>query len=137
MKIMEWVKEWVRSWPPRPACYFCAAKESDELRLVLCQYDDLLVCSNCLHCSTTFWALDSIYWDKHPEEIPPCKHCRKVVPPDQLVQDVRPDWYFCMGCAYDSDVILYWKRIYRRMWERRARGLGVKLRKVETRRVGS
>jgi len=126
LKILEWAKEWVRSWPPGPACYFCNASQSDEPRFILFRYDDLPICTDCLRLPSTFGALDSMYWDEYPEAIPLCRHCRKVVPPDQLEQAVRTDWYFCQGCAYESDVILYWKRIRRRLWKRRAKELGLR-----------
>jgi hypothetical protein len=126
MKILELAREWVHSWLPGPACDFCDRWASEESKLTLFHHDDLLICTECFCRPSTIWALDIMYWDEHPEAIPPCHHCRKLVPPEQLVQDVRMDWYFCYGCAYDSNVILYWKRIYRRMWERRAKELGLR-----------
>ncbi len=123
MRIKEWVKEWVKSWQPGSVCSFCArgSKDSD---LALFQQEDLLICADCLRSPMTFWALDSMYWEDRPEEIPPCQHCHKVVPPDQLEPAVTLSWYFCLECVMDRDVILYWKRINRRLWKRRAKELG-------------
>jgi hypothetical protein len=137
VKILERAKEWVRSRWPGPACYFCDAKESEESKLVLFHYDDLLICPDCLRNPTTFWALDCMYWDEHPEETPPCQHCRKVVTTDQLAQAVRTDWYFCVDCMCESDVMLYWNRIHRRILERRAKELGFRMCRVGGRCVGS
>ena len=126
MKILEWVKEWVRSRPSGPVCYFCDARESEDSKLASFHRKDLLVCSDCLYSPITFWALDSKLWDEYPEEIPACKHCHKVVPPDQLEPAVTLEWYFCLGCATDRDIILYWKRINRKLIERRLKELGLR-----------
>jgi len=126
MKILEWIKEWMESRPSK-ICYFCHARESEDSRLALFHCRDLLVCSDCIRLPHCCWALDSMLWDEYPEEIPACKHCHKVVPPDQLEPVVTLEWYFCAGCATNSDIIRYWERINRRLRQRRARELGVKL----------
>jgi hypothetical protein len=75
-------------------------------------------------------ALDMLYWVDHPEEVPPCKHCGKVV----SLMELNPlhGWYFCNECACDFDVTRYWNRVHRRRMERRwaAHALEVKGRRL-------
>jgi len=138
MKILEWVKDWIESRPSVRICHFCHARESEDSKLALFHRKDLLVCIDCLRLPNSFWALDSMLWDEYPDEIPACKHCHKVVPPDQLEPAVTLEWYFCQGCASSREIFLYWNRINRRLFERRAKDLGVKLVQVGGRsRTGS
>jgi hypothetical protein len=128
VKILNRVVEWMHSKWSGPTCYFCGARESEESPNFTCAYEDVLVCRRCLSQPMALYALDMLYWAEHPETVPPCRHCGKVVPREQLSPNVLPDWYFCHACDSNDDVILYWKRIRRRMMERRlaANGLGRK-----------
>src|SRR5262245_43556248 len=108
MKILEWIKVWVQSWPHSKICCFCSERESKDSKLAVFHSRDLLVCSDCLYLPNSFWALDSLLWDEYPEEISSCKHCHKAVPLDQLEAAVTLEWYFCRGCASRTDIVRYW-----------------------------
>jgi hypothetical protein len=117
MRILERAKEWARAKWSGPTCYFCGQHETGKLGSALCQFEDVLMCRRCLSGPMSLVALDMLYWAKHPDEAPPCRHCGRVV----AYQELWPlhDWYFCAECAFDGDVVLYWNRVHRRMMERR------------------
>lgn len=117
MKILERAKEWARAMGSGPACYFCGRSETGKLGNVVCWFGDVLMCRRCLDEPMSLVALDMLYWAEHPEEVPPCRQCGRLVAYYQLAP--LHGWYLCEGCASDGDVVLYWNRIHRRMAERR------------------
>lgn len=117
MKILEKVKEWTRAMGSGPACDFCGRYETGKLGNVLFQFGDVLICRDCLRQPMGMLGLDMLYWDDHPEEVPPCRHCGKIVSSCQL--NPLHNWYFCDECTRDFDVTLQWNRVHRRMMERR------------------
>jgi len=117
MKMLEWAREWIRSKPSGPTCV-PDAEDGSGLRLLM--IEDVV----------EFWrrcdqpigdpVMDLLYWQDHPDEVPPCKHCGSVVcaPDLQPIKDVRPDWYFCDYCAADRNAYFFWSRIERKLKER-------------------
>lgn len=128
MKILDWAIGWVRSLRPGLICFYCGKHESEDPTHAMLHYKDVLVCRKCLNQPMASYALDMMYWHYQPEKIPPCKHCRKVVPAAALDPVARDDWYFCVDCASNDNVRLYWERTRRRMWERQAKELGLRRR---------
>ena len=67
------------------------------------------------------YALDQLWWDRVPEDVPPCRHCGKYVSPKELVPAVKVNWlnwYFCTACASDAEILRNWERIRNDMTER-------------------
>jgi hypothetical protein len=126
MKIVDMVKEWFHPRQPGPACYACGVTELEDPRVCLQHFEDVLACHTCLSQPMAFYALKRKYWYEHPEKVPPCLNCGEVVPPGQLHLVGRRDWPFCTSCAMDSDVLLHWGRLRRKLGERRARELGAR-----------
>ena len=127
MKILDWIKVWLGSWGPGPACYFCGAHESDDSKPDLYRIEHVSICRTCLLQPMGFMALESLHWQNVPWTVPGCMNCLMSVPQEQLEPAVRRGWYFCGQCASDREVRRYWERVSRKMWERRARISGVKV----------
>lgn len=124
MKILDTVKEWIHPRQPGPTCFACGVTEVEDPRTCLRQFEDVLACHVCLCEPMTFHALNRKYWQEHPETVPPCLNCGKVVPPDQLHLVGDGNWYFCTRCAIDGNVVLHWARLLTMFGERRAREFG-------------
>jgi hypothetical protein len=127
VKIVDRAIGWARSRLAGRICYFCGVYESYDSNTQMSGYEEVLVCHRCLHQPMGYCLLDQMYWEEHPEKKPLCKHCRRDVYASCLwpMPSVRDDWYFCTDCVEDQDVNRYWRRIQRRLWERRQEAVGM------------
>jgi len=128
MKILDRWKGWFRSRGLGLACDFCREPETGKLANTLFEFEDVLICRHCMSQPMCLMAMDMFYWAEHPEEVPPCRHCGMVV----SYYELEPlfGWYLCGACSLDDEVILYWKRVYRRLMERRSAAIRLELKKL-------
>jgi hypothetical protein len=111
VKILERAIGWMRSLGAGGICYFCGVHEREILPELLHEDGDVLICTRCLHQPMAIYALDLRYWMKHPEQVPPCKHCGKVVPMESLEPAVCQDWYFCTACVSNPKILRWYRQL--------------------------
>jgi len=117
MKTLDRMMRWIRM-RTKTLCHFCGEEVREIDRYVLFeQIMGVAVCGRCFDQPMARYALDRIWWSKIPEDVPPCRHCGKGVAPEDLVPEVRENWYFCTACASDSAILRQWEHISNDMEE--------------------
>lgn len=108
VKIMGWE---IRRIRPERSCWCCGKFECELMPTVLHTYRDEDVCHDCWLNPSNFDRLDARYWREHPDLVPPCIHCGKVVPQELLRSAVCIDWYFCAECRSDQEVLRHFDKL--------------------------
>jgi hypothetical protein len=78
------------------------------------EYRGVFVCDKCETDAEVKRRLDLEYWRSHPNSVPRCMNCEESVPPEQLSYAVCFDWYFCLKCATDTEVLRRYEQIRER-----------------------
>ena len=104
VRILCWEIKRIGSDCKNCICHVCGFR-------IMREYRGVEVCTGCERKPEVFRCLDLEYWREHPDRVPPCKHCGKAVPPEQLEHVLCDDWYLCPACASNREVLRYYDEL--------------------------